>query len=89
MADGQCRVAVACEDDLALLSELEAALYGSDRLCEYGTVSRAAAAADGTTAAMEQGQIDVMRFRPLGDASCAECRARVAEVGPASFEESE
>ena len=68
VADGQCRVAVACEDDLALLSELEAALYGADRLCEYGTVSRAAAAADGTTAAMEQGQIDVMRFRPLGDA---------------------
>ena len=38
VADGQHRVAVAGEDDLALLGELEAALDGTDRLGEHRAV---------------------------------------------------
>ena len=37
MADCKHRVAVAGEDDLALLGELETALHGADRLCEHGS----------------------------------------------------
>ena len=68
VADCKHRVAVAGEDDLALLGELETALHGADRLCEHGAVGRAAATTDGAAAAMEQGQVDVVRFGPLGDA---------------------
>ena len=68
VADGKHRVAVTGENDLALFGELEAALDGTDRLGEHRTVGRAAAATDGTAAAMEQRQVDVVRFGPLGDA---------------------
>ena len=68
VADGQHRVAVTGEDDLALLGELEAALDGTDRLGEHRAVGGAAATTYGTAAAMEQGQIDVVRLSPLGDA---------------------
>ena len=69
VATGQRGVAVAREDDLALLGQLEAAVDGALGLREDRAVSRASAHC-------------AMR-------SCAACRTRVAEVGPASLEESE
>ena len=83
-------VAVTGEDDLALLGELEAALDGTDRLGEHRTVGGAAADLMAPPRPWNGGQIDVVRLQPIW--RCAperECRASVAEVGPAAFEESE
>ena len=56
MADGQHRVAVAGENDLALLGEFEAAVDGALRLGEHRAVGGATASTDGATTAVEQRQ---------------------------------
>jgi len=60
-------LAVAGEDDLALLGELEAAVDGMRRLREDGGVGGSAAAAERTAAAVEEGETDARLLRPQGD----------------------
>ena len=66
---GDDRVAVAGEDDLALLGELEPAVDRPRGLREQRAVGGAATAAEGTAAAVEEREHDVVATRPLRDAA--------------------
>ena len=61
------RVAVAGEDDLALLGELEPAVDRARGLRQERAVGGAAPAPERAAAAVEQGQHDLVASRPLGD----------------------
>lgn len=78
MADCENGVAIAGEDYLALLGELETAVDGADRLSQDRSVRRAAATTDGTATTVEERQINVVAPRPLGDAflSGMQCKGR-------------
>src|SRR5690606_23292263 len=60
-------VAVAGEDDLTLLSELEAPIDRVRRLSEDGAVRGSAATAERTAATVEERQLDLLLLRPLSD----------------------
>ena len=57
-------VAVAGEDHLALLGDLEASGHGSRRLRADGAVGGAAAPPQGATSPMKQGEPDAVPLRP-------------------------
>jgi hypothetical protein len=59
-AQGDTAQAVLLVDDLALLCDPQAAVYGSRWRAEHGNVCLAAAPADRTAASMEQRKLDVL-----------------------------
>src|SRR3954470_11178973 len=69
MADGDARVAIAGEDDLALLGHLEPRPDAARRLGEDRPVDRSAATTERTAATMEERQPDVVALGPVGERS--------------------
>ena len=67
-------VGILAGDDLALLGDAHAAIHCAGRLGGDGPARRCAAAADGTAAAVEEADLDVVRLAGLDD-----CRLSLGE----------
>ena len=67
MATGQKRVAVAREDNLALLCHLEVAVNRALWLREHRSVGGTTAAAHGAAATMHEHEVDIVLLCPFGD----------------------
>ena len=85
MALRQRRVAIASEDNLALLGWLEEAVDRTRGLSQDGAVGRTAATTHGAAATVHQHQVDVIALRPCGDAGLRGMQGQRSRSGAGVF----